>query len=523
MCCGGRDDQLSTNNGVSMDIVLTVDTYYEYFLTLLGWIISNELWYLLTSTGIFAFPFLFNTLSLFLKVREQGDDEGNKGRLLANWLENNIYTSLLVIIFTCLPVFKVSYSTLQLNTERMKECRMTIYNPQETGMAGLSTELNGKSATLPIWWAFTYSLGKGMTHGAIAALPCKPDLRQIRFEVQNTQITNPVLRQEVLDFVEQCFIPARSKVKRQQIALNQEQARDIDWIGSNLFLSTPGFYDIYRAKLPRSYWSYDATRDAGLPNTGKGGFPSCREWWADGNVGLKTRLLEQVNPSILTKIQSLWTNDGDYTDMVVRRLVSPQNMTVSSGRVYGGYGASSQFGLSVDSTENTIGFTTFVAGALGSTAGGMLMAPAFDSIKQALPMVQGLILLAITIGIPLVTVFSGYSLKAIITLTFVQFSFFFLSFWWELARWIDTWLLETLYNDNTHSRFNFAGLMNDADDGILKIVISTMFLVLPTLWFLMIGWAGLKAGQGLSNVVGEGVRTTQDGTQKVTDKAASKI
>ncbi|MBV6540735.1 conjugal transfer protein TraG N-terminal domain-containing protein [Ursidibacter maritimus] len=501
-----------------MDISLTVDTYFEFFLTLSAWVIHNELWDLLTHTGVFALPFLFNIASLFLKVREEGDDEGNKGRLLATRIENSIYLSLLVIIFTCLPVFKVSYSTLQLNTERMKECGVSVYKPQDTTIAGISSELSGKNAVLPIWWAFTYSLGKGITHGAIAAIPCKPDLRQIRFEVQNTQITNPVLRREVQDFVEQCFIPARAKVKRQQIELDEVQSRDVDWIGSNLFLNTPGFYDIYRSKLPRAHWAYDPNRDSGLPNTGNGGFPSCREWWADSSVGLKSRVLEQVNPDTLTKIQKLWKSDGDYTDLVVRRLVSPQNILVSSGRVYGGYGSSSQFWSSPDLLDNVPGFVTFGAGALGATAGGALLAPAFDTIKQALPMVQGLILLAVVIGIPLVTIFSGYSVKAIVTLTFVQFSFFFLSFWWELARWIDTWMLETLYNSDTHSKFNFAGIMNDADDGILKLVVATMFLVLPTLWFLMLGWAGLKAGQGLSNIIGDGVKSAQNATQKTTDK-----
>lgn len=503
-----------------MDISLTVDTYYEYFLTLLSWIISNELWALLTSTGIFALPFIFNIIGLFLKVREQGDDEGNKGRLLASWLENSIYISLIVLVFTCLPVFKVSYNTLHLNTERLKECGMTVYKPQETGIAAISSELNGNSAMLPIWWAFTYTIGKGLTHGAIAALPCKPDLRQIRFEVQNTQITSPVLRQEVKDFVQQCFIPARAKVKRQQIEVDEVQARDIDWIGSNLFLNTPGFYDIYHSAVPRTHWAYDPVRDVGLPNTGRGGFPTCREWWSDSDVGLKARLLEKINPDTLTKIQRLWKSDGDYTDLVIRRLVSPQNIAVSSGRVYGGYGASSTLGNSDDIFDNIGDTLTFGASALGSTAGGVLLAPAFDTIKQALPMVQGLILLAITIGTPLITIFSGYSVKAIVTLTFAQFSVFFLSFWWELARWIDTWLLETLYNSGTHSKFNFAGIMNDADDGILKLVVSTMFLVLPTLWFVMLSWAGLKAGQGMQSIVNDGAKNAGKATQKGVDKVS---
>lgn len=496
-----------------MEIALTVDSYYEYFLTLLSWVINNNIWDLLTQTGLFALPFLTHIIGLFLKVREQGDDEGNKGRLLTNWLENTIYMSIIVIILTCLPVFTVSYSSLQLNTERMKQCGLSVYKPQETGLAGLSSELSGKNAVLPIWWAFTYTLGKGLTHGAIASIPCKPDLRQIRFEVQNTQLTSPVLRQEVQDFVAQCFIPSRAKVKRQQIAVDEVQARDIDWIGSHLFLTTPGFYDTYHAKTPRIQWAYDPQRDVGLPNTGNGGYPTCQSWWSDNDVGLKARLIAQVNPSTWTKIQKAWTSKGDYTDTVIRRLVSPQNLQVSSGRVYAGYGASSLMASNTSMVDNVTDVLTFGTSAIGSTIGGILAAPAFDTIKQALPMVQGLVLLAITIALPLITVFSGYSIKAIVTLSFVQFSVFFLSFWWELARWIDTWLLETLYNSDTHSQFNFAGILNDADDGILKIVVSTMFVILPALWFTMLSWAGLKAGQGLQNAIVNGVSKAEGATK----------
>ncbi|WP_419851705.1 conjugal transfer protein TraG N-terminal domain-containing protein [Actinobacillus pleuropneumoniae] len=490
-----------------MNITLTVDSYYEYFLTMLGWIVSNGIWDLFTQTGLFAAPFLAHIINLFLKVREQGDDEGNKGRLLANWLENKLYISLIVMVITCFPVFTVSYSSLQFNEARMKTCGVTVIKPSQTGLANLPSELNGKSANLPLWWAFTYSIGKGFTHGSIALLPCKADLRQIRFEVQNTQITDPALRQEVNDFVEQCFVPARTKFKRyrNQFNITEALARDIDWIGSSVFINTGGLYDSFYAKNANPYFPYNSTRDVGRPSGLGGGFPNCKDWWADSKAGLKTRLAAQVEPSTWLKIKQAWTNDEDYQNLVIRQLVSPQNMVSSSGNKYGGYGSGS---LVFDTLGDV---ATYTAGALGSGAGQMITAPAFDVIRQALPMVQGFISLAIIIGLPIIMVMSGYNITAMVTVGVIQISVFFLSFWWELARWFDWWFLKP--KDDGEWSF-FIG----SDDVVLKIVVNTMFLVLPTLWLAIMSWAGFKGGNAISQVVAKGGGDTQTVTQKGQDK-----
>ncbi|CAM3803294.1 conjugal transfer protein TraG N-terminal domain-containing protein [Avibacterium endocarditidis] len=501
-----------------MNISLTVDNYFEYFLTLLGWIINNNLWDLLTQTGVFALPILFHIIGLTLKVREQGDDEGNKGKLLASWLENAIYMSFLTMILTCMPVFTVSYSTLEFNTERMENCGYTVYKPQDTGLAKLSSELSGKEATLPIWWAFTYTLSKGITHGMVAAIPCKPDLRQIRFDIQHTQITSPVLRQEVTDFVEQCFIPARSKIKRLQYELDEAQARDLDWIGSKIMLNTVGLYDTYRSKLPRTHWPYDAKRDVGLPNTGNGGYPSCKTWWSDSSVGLRARLLQQVEQSIWERLKTVSTDAQTYEEAVLRRVVSPQNIQVSSGRVYGGYGgqiADGDNGIHFDSLRK---ISTYATHSLG----GLFAAPTFETIRQALPMLQGIMLLAINLAIPLLMVVSGYNISTAITITIVQFSVFFLTFWWELARWLDTWMYSALYLSDTHSSWNWMGIQNEFDDAVMGTVVNTLFLILPTLWMGMMGWAGVKAGNIVS-AMEKGANKTGNITEKETDKIKNKL
>ncbi|REF26075.1 hypothetical protein BDD26_0644 [Xenorhabdus cabanillasii] len=35
---------------------MTTNSYLEYFLTLLGWVVNNGLWHMLIATGLFTLP-----------------------------------------------------------------------------------------------------------------------------------------------------------------------------------------------------------------------------------------------------------------------------------------------------------------------------------------------------------------------------------------------------------------------------------------------------------------------------------
>ncbi|ETS31959.1 TraG-like protein [Photorhabdus khanii NC19] len=50
-----------------------------------------------------------------------------------------------------------------------------------------------------------HQLSKGLTQAAVASIPCQPDLRQLRFEVQHTRISNPALAAELEDFTHDCY------------------------------------------------------------------------------------------------------------------------------------------------------------------------------------------------------------------------------------------------------------------------------------------------------------------------------
>ncbi|WP_438451123.1 conjugal transfer protein TraG N-terminal domain-containing protein, partial [Listeria monocytogenes] len=70
----------------------------------------------------------------------------------------------------------------------------------------------------------------------------------------------------------------------------------------------------------------------------------------------------------------------------------------------------------------------------------------------------------------------------------VQFALFFTDFWFQLARWIDSTILDALYGwgfgwNRPHTNFDpLVGLNNAFGDLLLMFVMGTMFLVLPGFW-----------------------------------------
>lgn len=85
-------------------------------------------------------------------------------------------------------------------------------------------------------------------------------------------------------------------------------------------------------------------------------------------------------------------------------MTSPRNITASqSGTTYSGYGGN------VDPT--LINQITHNAGSVINMLKSFFLFPTYDSLRQALPMMQAILLMALVASIPLVTLFSAYSPK----------------------------------------------------------------------------------------------------------------
>ena len=172
---------------------------------------------------------------------------------------------------------------------------------------------------------------------------------------------------------------------------------------------------------------------------------------------------------------------------------------MNQGVVYTDYGGQ------IDKTLPNV--VTRGVGDLGLTVGSLAFFPAMDVVRQALPMVLTMLKMALVICIPLVLLIGTYDLKTVVTVSCVQFALFFVDFWFQLARWIDSTILDALYGwgfgaDRPHANFDpLIGLNNAFGDMLLNFVMATMFIVLPTFWVMALGWAGVRAGNFLGGLI----------------------
>lgn len=504
-------------------MTLFTTDYLEYYLTLVSWIVNNGIWAVLVSSGVFALPFVAIVVQEWLKARAEGADEGNKGVLSAARIENRVFVAIVVVMFAGIPFIDVDLNTIQYDSSRSAQCQVSVAQPADTGWSQSFSTINNQSAKVPVWWAFMHALSRAVTGASVAAIPCGTDLRQMRMEIDATRIDDPVLAQEVADFSRDCYGPARAKLFMQRPQLDEQQMHDVTWIGSRFFTDTNGYYDTYRSSTPRDDWPYDSNRDAGLAQVSSGGgYPTCRQWRADGSNGLRARLLGQVDPSLLNRLAG-WAgflSRAEVDNSVIRAIASPRQQKLNQGSVYTDYGGQ------IDKTLPNI--VTRATGDVGMAVGAIASFPAMDVVRQALPMVLALLKMALVICIPLVLVVGTYDLKTVVTVSVVQFALFFTDFWFQLARWIDSTILDALYGwgfgwNRPHTNFDpLVGLNNAFGDMLLMFVTGTMFLVLPTFWVAALGWVGVKAGVIAQNLA-VGSKEARDSAGSGVNKVAGKV
>uniref|UniRef100_A0A1I8A8F9 TraG_N domain-containing protein n=1 Tax=Steinernema glaseri TaxID=37863 RepID=A0A1I8A8F9_9BILA len=155
--------------------------------------------------------------------------------------------------------------------------------------------------------------------------------------------------------------------------------------------------------MPRVDWPYDETRDTSLPQLDNGaGYPSCKQWWSDGTIGLRDRLVAEVDPSLMSQLRGWLTGrtTTEIEDATLREL---------------DYGSSARGGSLTQGLNNLATNTGLALGSFSNF-------PAMNALRTALPMVQAFLIMGTIISLPLVLLISTYQLKALMTITFALFT-----------------------------------------------------------------------------------------------------
>jgi hypothetical protein len=229
-----------------------------------------------------------------------------------------------------------------------------------------------------------------------------------------------------------------------------------------------------------------------------------------------------VDPDLLDRIGE-WAGfltQDQINDSVIRAIASPRQQKMNQGAVYTDYGGQIEMTL-----PNIVARG---AADVGLTVGSLGFFPAMDIVRQALPMVLSFLKMAMAICIPLILVVGTYDLKSVVIVSCVQFALFFVDFWFQLARWLDSTILDALYGwglgaDRPHTNFNLLmGLNNAFGDMLLNFVMAAMFIVLPTFWVTALGWVGIRAGGIAQNLAG-GSKDARDSTASGINKVSGKL
>ncbi|MCT6866447.1 MAG: conjugal transfer protein TraG N-terminal domain-containing protein [Gilliamella apicola] len=500
--------------------------FFDYVTLSLAWYINNGIWNVISSTGIFILPFIFKIYSIFISVRKEGSFDGDHAPTIINQLETYIFISILVIFFACYPSiplqlkimhFEQTHFSLVINggkwVKRNPQCTYNEVSPRDSQFNS-HIMVGGQTAYVPLWWYFIHSLSSGFTQASITTLPCNTDLREVQEELTNIYVTDPLIMSEAEEFNKSCFNPAFNKYLSLAGSLPDNLIDDLTWPGSNYFLTTPGYYDTFRAENPQKDWPYDTNRDVGLsPGKYGTGYPNCKEWWSDNNVGIKKKIIKNIDMQISASRQnyrrvsanphinkfSFWDyltlTETERDEIVLRNIFrskfKPQNTILVQSHMFTNYENIHKSGA------EDIG--SFLA-SYGTFFKSMSTSIEMSAVKKAAPMIQSVLLMCIIILLPIVTVLGGYDPKIIITLTFVIFTLIFLTFVWELSRFLDSKLIEIVFENNVISFCSDE--WSRGSKSLINLVTSMAFIGLPLLLLGAISWTGFQIGVGVSSAIG---------------------
>lgn len=481
---------------------MNATSYFDYIMLLLGWLSNNVIWYSIATSGIVIIPFILKLLDTFRKTKEEGSDEENTF-LILNRLEVYFYTSILIIFATCAPVLEPDFKVYKYEQTKT-DCSFNEVSISGSSFQSLASDIDGQSIKIPVWWYGVHALSQGLTRASITAIPCKVDIRRVAVEVQKLQINDPILLEEVKQFYANCFNPSFNKLQDNSRSLSNSMINDVYWPGSTFYLTEPGYYDSFRALTPQKDWPYDPNRDVGLtPGDNYTGYPGCKSWWQDSNVGLRTKLLNEADNmgDTLKYTESIgfFTSKADKEEVYLKSLTTPSKFVATKSTMFSDYSGNNDKTL----MQHVSGFFSTIGLAWNSMSSQLDA----DGYRKMAPFIQSCLLFVVIILLPIVITASGFSPKAVITTTFIIFGIIFLSFFWEMGRFLDTKLIDIIYDGSQVGRNpkDFLSIENSKDIkdlSIIRIITSVIFIGFPIILLASFSWAGHSIGNAVNSALG---------------------
>ena len=488
--------------------MMGVEGYAEIFLSILGWHFYGVIWDVMSTSGVVFLPFLG---ILFDTWKNAYVDEFGAGAGPAiRTMEVEIYLALTVVMLAGTPTSLTNVNRLTMEYTPV----ITALNPTPvTAKGGASNSTfdavfatSPGSADVPVWWYSVMALSSGLNKASIAgSRVAVSDLRQFEQQARLVAMENPQLRAESQRFYWECFHPTRTQFLNNSrsaaavAAITAWGLDDTDWMGSHAFRDDPDLYSVRFSEREVVGFTFDPLRDKDLaggtivPTWGR---PSCKEWWEDPTIGLREKLVAESK------------NTGGFWNQMTTLFggLSLEKRSDTAAKLLLSKTPSARFdpegkGM-IESLKNP---ATFVRDALGQ--GGLLWeggktAVMMGVLKPSLPLIQAVVLMCIYMLIGLMLIVSRYSVNTMILGALAIFTVKFWSVLWFITSWLDENLLKSMHPVSSELLEFFTTPDSSNTRIVVSLLIAALYLGLPVLWSMMLGWVGIHIGHALNAAKG---------------------
>ncbi len=534
---------------------MQLDSYLEIFTTMYGWAFANIIGEVITGTGLVIIPFAIIIFQSWREAKEQGLESSGVLALLERAMTRLILALFVMsVCFATTPITSLHHTNLAYMPPATPLAPSPVQGSRDGGTgSGFDSAMHdsvdgsmsgtGNLSYVPAWWYSVMAISSGVNNAVRNGLNNSGNsIRMVEDLARTATIEDPKVLNAVQRFYSECFIPARSRYltltagdisPTGQTVLDPTNKAygptDVDWMGSQLFRTEPGFYAHMRSYNPVPGFAVDFTRDtdyynpsSGLPPPNPGvinpawGRPTCKEWWEDSSQGVREQMISHsstwqqllnVGASAMT-----WGSNDQRKDSFARLAQAKANPSfVDQDRISGSdYDVATSIGRIAGGALSTIG-----VGSAAAVAG-----VAFTPLITALPMMQALVLMGIYMFLPLVAFLSGFELKVMFYGAIAIFTVKLWAAMWFIAQWIDARLISAMYpggqgnmliQELTH--LASGSIPQGYKRMILNILLLTLFIGLPLIWTAMMGWVGIRLGSVVDQMV--------NSTGSAADKTAS--
>ncbi len=515
----------------------------ELFSTLFGWVMFDSAVDTLNGVGMTYLPFVAIVASVFWETKKKGAT-GSAIKAAVETLQLRVILGFIVFMLAMSPVMNLNLGGMS-STRPSMVCGGSSNSVQGTNTGttyqNAFSTLGGRTAEVPAWWGLVMNLSHGISAAMVASIPCSADLRQYQLDMANARISNPALRHELKEFMQQCYFPATGEIQKRDAgllgAMTGPSAKDLAYMGSESLMSDATYGKPISA--PRDGWRWDATRDAGWDNTGNPpmgyGHPTCAQWWNQANdaglSSLRQRLVEAIPTELRDQAKSnsggglrgffSGASDQEIDDQLLKTVLvvneGASTQRLNNDHAYGGVG----------DTATALGGAGQLVGNLyngaAATVGGAMTAmshyPKMMMIREALPIAKAFMLMGIYMLLPFVVLFSGYSLSAVGTASVAIFALIFMDVLWGVCYWMDNRMLAAVNDGSVGSLLGM--VWNPQTNMVLDFSIGMLYLGLPLLWLTVLAWAGVKVGDQLGRITSDITRPSGDAGAQGGGAAAS--